>query len=61
VSVDKGSALIGAAAAGLAPKSNLLTGALAETGAGLSMPGMRMAPVTGARGAGAAAGAAARG
>ena len=50
-SVDSGSCLIGAAAAGLAPKSNLLTGALVATGAGWSMPGMRMAPVTGARGA----------
>jgi hypothetical protein len=56
VSDDNGSCLIGAAAAGFAPKSNLLTGALVATGAGLSIPGMRMAPVTGARG-GAAAGA----
>ncbi len=51
VSVDSGSCLIGATGAGLAPKSNLLTGALVETGAGLSIPGMRIAPVTGARAA----------
>ena len=49
VSDDSGSCMMGAAGAGLAPKSNLLTGALVATGAGLSMPGMLIAPVTGAR------------
>lgn len=48
--LDSGSCLIGVEATGR-PKSNLLTGALVDTGAGWSMPGMRMLPVAGARGA----------
>ncbi len=66
VKLDSGSCLIGAMA-GLPPKSNLPTGALVDTGAGWSMPGMRMLPVEGARASGGGtvgatgAGAAARG